>query len=231
MKTYKIHLIRHGLTQGNIDGLYVGHTDMPLCEEGKLQIAQMKEDYIYPYAKFVFSSPLKRCLETADIIYPGIKPIVIEDLIEYDFGQFDGRSAAELHEKSPLFDRWLKGEKDVKPPFGESNEEFAKRVCDCFVKIVDGIIKSDADDTAVITHGGVITTILSNCGLPEAQAHEWMTPSGCGYTIRVTPQLWFSGRKFEVIEEIPLSQKEEKDYYEGWDYYPDDDDFDISEYV
>ena len=58
MKTYKIHLIRHGLTRGNIDGLYVGHTDMPLCEEGKLQIAQMKEDYIYPYAKFVFSSPL-----------------------------------------------------------------------------------------------------------------------------------------------------------------------------
>lgn len=231
MKTYKIHLIRHGLTQGNIDGLYVGHTDMPLCKEGALQIEQMKEDYIYPYAKFVFSSPLKRCLETAAIIYPAVKPIIIEDLIEYDFGQFDGRSAAELHEKSPLFDRWLKGEADVKPPFGESNEEFAKRVCDCFVKIVDGIIKSDADDTAVITHGGVITTILSNCGLPEAQAHEWMTPSGCGYTIRVTPQLWLSGRKFEVIEEIPLSQKEEKNYYDGWDYYPDDDDFDISEYV
>ena len=58
-----------------------------------------------------------------------------------------------------------------------------------------------------------------------------MTPSGCGYTIRVTPQLWLSGRKFEVIEEIPLSQKEEKNYYDGWDYYPDDDDFDISEYV
>lgn len=231
MKTYKIHLIRHGLTQGNIDGLYVGHTDMPLCDEGKLQIAQMKEDYIYPYSKFVFSSPLKRCLETAELIYPGVKPIVIEDLIEYDFGQFDGRSAAELHEKSPLFDRWLKGEEGVKPPFGESNEEFAKRVCDCFVKIVDGIIKSDADDTAVITHGGVITTILSNCGLPEALPHEWMTPSGCGYTVRITPQLWFSGRKFEVIEEIPLSPKKEKDYYDGWDYYPDDDDFDISEYV
>ena len=231
MKTYTIHILRHGLTQGNIDGLYVGHTDMPLCSQGIEQLGQMKEDYCYPETRFIFSSPLKRCTQTAKIIYPDVKPIIIEDLIEYDFGQFDGRSAAELHEKQPLFDRWLKGEQDVRPPFGESNEEFAKRVCDCFVKIVDGIIKSDADDTAVITHGGVITTVLSNCGLPEALPHEWMTPSGCGYTIRVTPQLWFSGRKFEVIEEIPLSQKEEKDYYEGWDYYPDDDNFDISEYV
>lgn len=231
MKTYKIHLIRHGLTKENVKGLYIGHTDVPLSDDGKAQILAMKEDYSYPEARFVFSSPLKRCLETAKLIYPAVKPIVIEDLIEYDFGEFEGRSAEELHEKQPLFDRWLKGEAGVKPPFGESNEEFAKRVCDCFVKIVDGIIKSDADDTAVITHGGVIMTVLSNCGLPEAQAHEWMTPSGCGYTLRVTPSLWLSGRKLEVIEEIPLTEKSEKNYYDGWDYYPDDDDFDISEYV
>ena len=74
-------------------------------------------------------------------------------------------------------------------------------------------------------------TILSNCGLPEAQAHEWMTPSGCGYTLRVTPQLWFAGRKLEVIDEIPTVQRGAGNYYDGWDYYPDDDDFDVSEYV
>lgn len=231
MKTYKIHLIRHGLTSGNLEGLYVGHTDVPLCDEGKAQILNMKESYTYPNTDFVFSSPLKRCIETAKLIYPAIKPIIIDDLIEYDFGEFDGRSAAELHEKQPLFDRWLKGEAGVKPPFGESNEEFAKRVCDCFVKIVDGIIKSGTENSAIITHGGVIMTILSNCGLPEAQAHEWMTPSGCGYTLRVTPTLWLSGRKLEVVEEIPLTPSEPKNYYDGWDYYPNDDDFDVSEYV
>lgn len=231
MKTYKLHLIRHGLTQGNLDGLYIGHSDVPLCVQGIEQLKQMKEDYTYPYSKFIFSSPLKRCLDTAKILYPDINPIVIEDLIEYDFGEFDGRSAAELHKKQPLFDRWLKGEKDVKPPFGESNEEFAKRVCDCFVKIVDGIIKSGTDDACIITHGGVIMTLLANCALPEAAAHEWMTPSGCGYTLRITPELWLSGRKLEAIEEIPYIPKNDKNYYEGWDYYPDDDDFDISEYV
>lgn len=231
MKTYKLHILRHGLTKGNLDGLYIGHSDVSLCADGINQIKQMKRDYTYPDSKFIFTSPLKRCLETCQLIYLGVKPIVIEDLIEYDFGEFDGKTAAELHEKQPLFDAWLRGDKDVKPPFGESNEEFAKRVCDCFVKIVDGIIKSGTQDAVIVTHGGVIMTILANCALPEAEPHEWMTPSGCGYTLRVTPELWLSGRKLEVIEELPLTQNESKNYYDGWDYYPDDDNFDISEYV
>lgn len=92
MKTYKLHLIRHGLTKGNLDGLYIGHTDMPLCSQGIEQIKKMKKDYTYPAADYVFSSPLKRCVSTAKLIYPNIKPIIIEDLIEYDFGQFEGRS-------------------------------------------------------------------------------------------------------------------------------------------
>ncbi|MBQ8029725.1 MAG: histidine phosphatase family protein [Clostridia bacterium] len=231
MKTYKLHLIRHGLTKGNLDGLYIGHTDMPLCPQGIEQIKKMKKDYTYPAADYVFSSPLKRCVSTAKLIYPNIKPIIIEDLIEYDFGQFEGRSAAELHEKQALFDQWLAGKPDVKPPFGESNEEFARRVCNCFVKIVDGIIKADADNTCIVTHGGVIMTIMANCALPEAMTHEWLTPSGCGYTLRITPSLWLSGRKLEAVEEIPIVPSEPRNYYDGWDYYPDDDDFDISEYI
>lgn len=231
MKTYKLHLIRHGLTQANIDGLYVGHSNVPLCIEGKEQILSMKNEFTYPKSQFVFSSPLKRCLETCELIYPNVNPIIVEDLIEYDFGEFDGKTAEELHEKQPLFDRWLKGEKGVKPPFGESNEEFAKRVCECFVKIVDGIIKTQTDDACIITHGGVIMTLLENFGLPEAKAHEWMTASGCGFTLRITPSLWLSGRKLEVIDEVPYISKDGGEYYDGWDYYPNDDDFDVSEYV
>lgn len=231
MKTYKLHILRHGLTKGNLQGLYVGHTDMPLCQEGIDQINDMKRDYTYPQADFVFSSPLKRCTSTAKLIYPSITPIIIEDLIEYDFGEFDGKAADELHEKQPLFDSWLAGKEGVKPPFGESNEEFAKRVCECFVKIVDGIIKSDTDNACIVTHGGVLMTILANCALPEAQPHEWMTPAGCGYTLRITPSLWLSGRKLEAVEEIPIVPGEPRNYYDGWDYYPNDDDFDVSEYV
>lgn len=233
MKTYKLHLIRHGLTQGNIDGLYVGHTDMSLCAQGREQILQMKREMTYPRTQFVFSSPLKRCLETSKLIYPELTPVVVNDLIECNFGVFDGKTAEELHEKQPLFDSWLTGAKDVEPPFGESNEAFAKRVCDCFVKIVDGIIKSKTDDVVIITHGGVISTILSNCALPEVSPAQWLTPSGCGFTVRITPEIWLMGRKLEVTDEIPYISSDNSNYYDGWDYYPnpDDDDFDISEYV
>ena len=65
MKTLRLHILRHGLTQGNLDGLYVGHTDMPLCEKGKAQLEEMKQQYRYPDTQFIFSSPLQRCLQTA----------------------------------------------------------------------------------------------------------------------------------------------------------------------
>lgn len=233
MKTYRIHLIRHGLTGDNLSGVYCGITDTPLCNEGKDQLRQMKEEYTYPQGQFLFSSPLKRCLETAEILYPGIKPITMESLTEYNFGEFEGKTAEELKEKMPVFERWLRGEAGIKPPFGESNEDFMNRVCSGFVKIVDGIIKTGTEDLVIITHGGVISAILSNFGLPVASAGEWMTPPGCGYTVSISHYLWMSGHKFEVIKEIPAVPGEEKqgNYYDGWDYYPNDDDFDISEYL
>ncbi len=233
MKTYRIHLIRHGLTEDNVKGVYSGRNETALSAEGKEQILKMKEEYIYPEAEFVFSSPLKRCLETSKLIYPNIEPIVIDELTEYNFGEFEGKTADELHEKEPLFDRWLMGEKDVNPPFGESNEEFASRICTAFSKIIDGIIKSGTDNVAIVTHGGVVSTLLSNFAIPEASVSEWMTPSGCGYTLLASHFLWMSGRKLEAIKEIPELPKgeEEGNYYDGWDYYPNDDDFDISEYL
>ena len=233
MKTYRIHLIRHGVTKDNLEGVYCGITDTPLCDDGKEQLRQMKEEYNYPGAQFLFTSPLVRCKETAEILYPELKPIVIDGLTEYNFGEFEGKTAEELQKKDKGFERWLKGEPGVRPPFGDSNEDFAERVCSSFIKIVDGVIKTGTEDLIIVTHGGVISTILSNFGLPEASVSDWMTPPGCGYTIRVSHFLWMQGHKFEVIKEIPEISSEEAqgNYYDGWDYCPNDDDFDVSEYL
>ncbi len=58
MKTFKLHLIRHGLTSGNLQGLYIGSgTDIPLCDEGRAQLAELKERFEYPQVDTVFSSP------------------------------------------------------------------------------------------------------------------------------------------------------------------------------
>ena len=61
MVYFKLHLIRHGLTAGNLEGRYIGAgTDLPLCDEGRAQLAALKRDFTYPPVELVFTSPLLR---------------------------------------------------------------------------------------------------------------------------------------------------------------------------
>lgn len=210
MKSYYIYFYRNGLTDSNLEGKYIGHTDVELSDEGIKQIKQMKEVYDYPLVDAVFTSPLKRCTKTAELVFPDKQSIVINDLIEYNFGEYEGRTAEELKENE-LFARWLSGEQGVEPPFGESNEAFGERISNCFIKIVDGLLKTGTTKAAIFTHGGVIMYLLAAFGIPEAPMHEWLMPGGCGYAVRITPGIWTRGRKFEVIAEVPYVPGEDED--------------------
>ena len=207
MKSYTIHFIRNALTDENLEGCYIGHTNVALSDEGKAQLAQMREELIYPPVDAVFTSPLKRCTDTAAILYPENTPLVIEGLIEYNFGEFENKTAEQL-EKYEEFPRWLAGEQGVKPPYGESNEDFTKRVCDTFEKIAEGLMKTGTTSAAIVTHGGVIMTILALYGIPEYPMHEWLTPNGCGFTVKLNPSLWMRAKKFEVFSEFPYEREE-----------------------
>lgn len=220
MKTYTVYLIRHALTQGNLEGRYIGQTDEELCKEGIEQLQAMKNDYGYPYPDVVFTSGLKRCKQTAAILYPDKPPIEMRGFEECDFGEFEGHTAEEL-EPYEEFSQWLSGGEDARPLNGESNKEFAERVCDCFSKTVEGLLKTGTQKAAIITHGGVIMTILSAFGLPELPMTEWLCPSACGYTIRITPSLWSKINKVEVINEIPSEPLTASQEEMLWDYYPE----------
>ncbi len=207
MKSYTVHLIRHGLTDENLQGRYIGHTDVLLSEDGKKQLAQLKEETVFPPVQALFTSPLKRCKETASILYPENKPIEIEGFIEYNFGFFENKTAEQL-EDHPVFPRWLAGERGVEPPFGESNEAFGKRVCETFEKVAEGLMKTGTTEAAIVTHGGVIMAILATYGIPELPMHEWLTPNGCGFTVKINPSLWMRAKKFEVFSEFPYEKEE-----------------------
>ena len=70
MKGYRIAFIRHGMTQANLDGRYIGTTDLPLCREGADQLYEKIEKYDYPSVQKVYTSPLKRCKQTISILQP-----------------------------------------------------------------------------------------------------------------------------------------------------------------
>jgi len=207
MKSYTIHFIRNALTDENLEGRYIGHTDVEISEEGKMQLADMREELIFPPVDALFTSPLKRCTETAKILYPDNKPIVIDGFIEYNFGEFENKTAEELRD-DPDFAKWLAGEKGAKPRFGESNEEFEKRVRATFEKVAEGLMKTGTTSAAIVTHGGVIMAILAAYGIPEYPMHEWLTPNGCGFTVKVNPSLWMRAKKFEVFSEFPYEREE-----------------------
>ena len=65
MKNYRLYLIRHGVTQGNLDGIYMGSgTDQPLCAEGVRRLQELAARFAYPHAETVFSSPMRRAVES-----------------------------------------------------------------------------------------------------------------------------------------------------------------------
>lgn len=87
----KIVLIRHGMTEGNVSRRYIGITDENLCPKGQQILNENIKNRMYPMADIVFSSTMKRCVQTAKIIYPE-KDILKEELLkECDFGIFEGK--------------------------------------------------------------------------------------------------------------------------------------------
>lgn len=208
MKTYNIYLFRHGLTKGNVNAQYIGHTDYPLISSSIENLRNIKAKYHYPKVDAVFSSPLKRCVDSANIMFPQNNPLIINDFIEYNFGEFEECTAKDL-ENNEDFNNWLHGDMYSRPPYGESNAEFIHRVCQAFEKIVEGIMKTGTENIAIVGHAGVLMTILSCYGIPEAPMAHWQMDAGYGFKLRITPSLWMRANKLEVIDTAPFSANEE----------------------
>ena len=205
MRSYKIHLIRHGSTDANKEGRYIGcGTDLPLSGEGKREIKALKEDYKYPSVPLVFSSPMLRAIETAKILYPGKDVITVDGMKEYDFGEFDGKTATELDGR-PDYAAWASGQMPS-PPGGESSKDFTARVVLALNEIVRRMMAEEEHEAAVIMHGGAIMMLLAACGLPQRRMVEWTSENGMGYTILVTPSLYQKSGIIEVIDLVPSEE-------------------------
>lgn len=201
MKTFKIHLIRHGLTDANLRGVYVGNrTDLPLCPEGVKQLKEICEQKEFPYIEKLYSSPMLRCRQSGAMIYPGFEPHIIDSFTEYDFGEFEGKSAAELEIMSSYLD-WASG-KTTAPENGEDNTDFIKRLALGLNEVVRDMMNEEITNAAVIMHGGAIMMLLAACAVPQRRSVEWTSQVAGGYSIRITPSLYHSSGIVEVFDII-----------------------------
>lgn len=202
MKSYKIHLIRHGLTEANEKGWYLGLTDLPLSPAGLNDLLKKKERAIYPSATRFYTSPLMRCKQTLAALYPQSEAIEADGLVECDFGDWEGKTAAELQHDDAFRD-WIAGKRSEIPD-GESAADFQKRVMEEFERIVGDVLRGGDTDTVICTHGGVIMMIMAAYAFPRAEMSAWGTESGCGFTLRITPSLWMREPVAEAIDYVPL---------------------------
>ena len=180
MKSYTIHLIRHGITEGNLLGQYIGRTDSPLAAEGIRALQKLKEQYEYPEAQAYYCSPMRRCIDTLRILYPEAEPVLVDGFRECDFGDWEGKTAKQLAEEDPSFLQWMESSHSVAPPNGESTGVLVQRTCAAFENLVEELMRSGTTSAVVVAHGGTLMSILSAYGLPRASFYDWMTENGCG---------------------------------------------------
>lgn len=170
----RIVLIRHGRTNGNVQKRYIGKTDESLCTEGISELTERG----YPKTEIVISSPLKRCTETAEIIYPDKKTLVYENLRECDFGDFEGKNYSELNENE-AYQRWIDSGGTLPFPNGESHEAFKQRCADAFEEAVFNNCASES--IAFVVHGGTIMAILEKFAVPKGGFYDFQVGNGCGF--------------------------------------------------
>lgn len=202
MITYKLHLIRTGRTFADSQKRYVGQTDLPLCGQGREALHLLREEYRYPLAEMVYTSPLRRCRETAGILYPDTYTELLEGLKDMNLGEFEGKSFDDL-KGNAVFTSWLQDSRSNTPPGGEEAAAFTHRLILCIGGMFRTMMAKGIASAAVVTHGGVIMTLLANLGLPRAPLHQWAVAGGTGYTVLMTPEMWMRDGCFEVYRQIP----------------------------
>ena len=162
----KIYLIRHGKTAGNLKKQYIGSTDESLCEEGLCEIMEKAAEGYYPSADVVVSSPMKRAVETARLIYPDREPVIIGEFREMDFGRYEGTTFEE-NQNDPSYMAWVEGGGKGDFPDGETAAEFSARVAKGWERLL--MLSGERKTLAVITHGGVIMELLHRAHPEEAE--------------------------------------------------------------
>lgn len=135
----KLYLCRHGETEWTLTGQHTGTTDIPLTKTGQKQAVHLRKRIKPVHFEKVFSSPEIRAVESC----AGMKPVLDPNLVEWDYGDYEGLTSAEIHEKNPKWNLFEAG-----APGGESVEQVKKRA-DHFLKMV----RQFKGNVAVFSHG------------------------------------------------------------------------------
>lgn len=173
----KLLLIRHGATKGNLEKRYVGITDEPLVEQARKDLLCRRKEQQFLLRDFhrIYVSPMLRCLETADILFPDEKKIVVPGLKECNFGLFEYKNYQELNGNKD-YQAFIDSEGMCGFPEGEDRTTFQARCINAFCREV-----TDEENAAIVCHGGTIMALLDQYSSPHRDYYDWQVRNGCGW--------------------------------------------------
>jgi alpha-ribazole phosphatase len=156
MTTY--YFVRHGTTDFNGQGVYFGKTDSPLNVEGILQAKELGISLSEIHFDEIYTSPMKRCIDTARFITEMRKPHVHDELSELDFGRWEGLNFRQCSEKDPEeFRKWSADYRNTAPPEGEKYTEFYTRVR----RFYEDVLIRKEGTILIVAHKGVLQLLVS----------------------------------------------------------------------
>lgn len=175
----KIFLVRHGQIDLGSEKRYIGITDLPLNNVGIRQAARLKKYFAAIEIEKVFTSPLKRCLQTSEILLEGKNAVmkVIDELKEINMGDWESQTINDIKDHfGPMYEQRGANIDTFIPPGGESFKQLQNRVMPVF----DYIAANTAGNTIIISHAGVNRVILSKLlNFPLQNIFKIKQPYGC----------------------------------------------------
>lgn len=179
-----VYLARHGETAWSLTGQHTGRTDLPLTVRGERNAQRLGERLSGLTFAAVFTSPLQRASRTCELAGFRASAQIDENLVEWDYGQYDGRTTAEIHRENPSWNLFRDGS-----PGGETPQQVGARA-DRVIQRVRAL------------HGNVL--LFSSGHLLRVLAARWleMTPLAGRYFLLETASL--SALGYEHSESKPV---------------------------
>jgi broad specificity phosphatase PhoE len=155
----EIVLARHGETAWSRDRLHTSNTDLPLTDAGRQEAVALARRLKGREFALVLSSPLRRARETCELAGLADEAEVDGDLREFDYGEFEGISTAEIRSKRPGWELWRDG-----CPGGETAADVGDRAD----RVIERALSTDGD-VALFAHGHFLRVLGARwIGLPGA---------------------------------------------------------------
>jgi probable phosphoglycerate mutase len=144
-----VYLVRHGETEWSASGKHTSVTDVPLTDAGRAAAARLARVFAGIELALVLVSPRTRARATAELAGLGDRALIDEDLAEFAYGEYEGRTTAEIRESNPGWNVWDDG-----APGGETVEDVGRRAD----RVIERALAAGGD-VAVFAHGHVLRVL------------------------------------------------------------------------